>query len=139
MIKADASRAAELPCAVGDRFALVRGFRKPVDNSIPIPIAWNHTFIIAPYADAAKQIGKIEGPVYSLLERLFDERVNEIEQDVSAILLDATIAKKLEVRPGTAELRIKRTYFGKNMKPIMFGYNVYAGDQFTLNMRMRHD
>jgi len=73
------------------------------------------------------------------LERLFDERVNEIEQDVSAILLDATIAKKLEVRPRTAGLRIKRTYFGKNMKPIMFGYNVYAGDQFTLNMRMRHD
>jgi hypothetical protein len=43
------------------------------------------------------------------------------------------------VRPGTAGLRIKRTYFGKNMKPILFGYNVYAGDQFTLNMRMRHD
>jgi DNA-binding GntR family transcriptional regulator len=139
MIKADASRAAELPCTIGDRFALVRGFRKPVDDSIPIPIAWNHTFIIAPYAEAAKQIEKIEGPVYRLLERLFDERVNEIEQDTSAILLDAMIAKKLEVRPRTAGLRIKRTYFGKNMKPIMFGYNVYAGDQFTLNMRMRHD
>jgi GntR family transcriptional regulator len=139
MIKADASLAAELPCAVGDRFAFVHCFRKPIDDSIPIPIAWNHTYIIAPYAEAAKQIGKIEGPVYSLLERLFDERVNEIEQDILAILLDATIAKKLKVQPRTAGLRIKRTYFGKNMKPIMFGYNIYAGDQFTLNMRLRHD
>jgi len=139
MLKADASLAAELPCAVGDRFALIRCFREPIDDSIPIPIAWNHTYIVAPYAEAAKQIGKIEGPVYGLLERLFDERINEIEQDISAILLEPKVAKKLAVQPHTAGLRIKRTYFGKNMKPIMFGYNTYAGDQFSLNMRIRHD
>ena len=137
--KADQQLAAELPCAVGDRFALVRCFRKPIDESIPLPIAWNNTYIISPYAEAAKQIGKTEGPVYSLLERLFDERVDEIDQDVSAVLLDATIAKKLEVEPNSPGLRIKRTYFGKSMKPIMFGYNLYAGDQFSLNMRIRHD
>jgi DNA-binding GntR family transcriptional regulator len=139
MVKADEALAAELPCAVGDRFALVRGYRKPIDDSIPLPIAWNNTYIIAPYAEAAKQVGRIEGPVYSLLERMFDEQVNEIEQDVSAVLLDAAIAKKLEVEPHTAGLRVKRTYFGKSMKPIMFGYNVYAGDRFSLNMRIRHD
>lgn len=139
MIKADEGLAAELPCAVGDRFVFLHGFRKPIDDSIPLPIAWNNSYIIAPYAEAAKQIGRIEGPVYSLLERMFDEQVNEIEQDVSAILLDAAIAKKLEVEPRTAGLRVKRTYFGKGLKPIMFGYNIYAGDQFSLNMRIRHD
>jgi GntR family transcriptional regulator len=139
MITADAALAAELPCGVGDRFAFIRCYRAPIDDSIPIPVAWNQSYIIAPYAEAAKQIGRIDGPVYSLLERLFDERVNEIEQDVSAILLDSKVASKLAVEPNTAGLRVKRTYFGKNMKPIMIAYNIYAGDQFTLNMRMRHD
>jgi DNA-binding GntR family transcriptional regulator len=139
MVKADERLAAELPCAVGDRFALVRCFRKPIDESIPLPTAWNNTYIVAPYAEAAKRIGKTEGPVYSLIERLFDEQVNEIEQDVSAVMIDAKIAKKLGVEPHTPGLRIKRTYFGKNAKPIMFGYNIYAGDQFSLSMRIRHD
>ena len=139
VIKAGVRLAADLPCAVGDRFALVKSYRKPIDDSIPIPISWNHTYIIAPYAEAVKQIGKFDGPVYGLLERMFDEQVSEIEQDVSAIVIDAKISKKLEVKPGTAGLRIKRTYFGKALKPIMFGINVYAGDQFTLNMRLRHE
>src|SRR5262245_40752332 len=65
-IRADANLAAELPCAIGDRFAVIHCFRKPIDESIPIPIAWNNTYIIGPYAEAAKQIGKINGPVYSL-------------------------------------------------------------------------
>jgi GntR family transcriptional regulator len=139
MIKADKRVAAELPCAVDDRFVFVCGYRKPIDESIPLPIAWNNTYIIAPYAEAAKKIGQINGPVYSLLERMFDEQVDEIEQDVSAILLDAAVAKKLEVKPRTAGLRLKRTYFGKGGRPIMFGCNIYAGHQFSLNMRIRHD
>ena len=139
MIRADRRLAAELPCAVGDRFAFVSGYRKPIDESIPLPIAWNNSYIIARYAEAAKHIGRIDGPVYSLLERMFDEQVHEIEQDVSAILLDAAIAKNLKVEPRTAGLRVKRTYFGKGMRPIMVGYNIYAGDKFSLNMRIRHD
>jgi len=139
IIKADAKLAAELPCSVGDRFLFVHCFRAPIDESIPIPIAWNHTYIVAEYAAVAKQIGKTEGPIYGLIERLFDEQVGEIEQDVSAIILDAKVAKKLTVKTGTAGLRVKRTYFGKNMRPIMFGYNIYAGDRFSMNMRIRHD
>jgi GntR family transcriptional regulator len=138
-VKADERLAADLPCNVGDRFVFVRCFRKPIDDSIPLPIAWNHTYIIAPYAEAVKHIGAIEGPVYSLLERMFDERVDEIEQDITAILIEAPIAKKLNVSPNAPGLRIKRTYFGKSAKPIMFGFNTYAGDQFSLNMRLRHE
>jgi GntR family transcriptional regulator len=139
MIRANKRLAAELPCTVNDRFILVCGYRKPSDESIPLPIAWNNSYIIAAYAEAAKKISQIEGPVYSLLERMFDEQVNEIEQDVSAIILDAAIAKKLETKPGTAGLRVKRTYFGKGGRPIMFAFNIYAGQQFSLNMRIRHE
>jgi DNA-binding GntR family transcriptional regulator len=138
-VQAGQRLAAELPCDVGDRFVFIRCFRKPIDESVPIPIAWNNTYIVAPYAEAAKYISKVEGPIYSLLERMFDERVDEIEQDIGAVLINAPIAKKLNVAPNTPGLRIKRTYFGKRAKPIMFGFNIYAGDRFSLNMRMRHD
>jgi GntR family transcriptional regulator len=139
MIAADSMLAQELPCAVGDRFLHVASRRVPIDDSIPLPTAWNDTYIVERYAGIKAELGHHKGPVYSLLERVFGERISAIEQEVRAIEMDREIAKALGARAGAPALRIKRTYFGRSDKPVMFGYNTYTADRFSLNMRLEHD
>ena len=139
MMVADAGMAAELQAAAGDSFLRLRCLRVPTDDSLPIPTAWNQTFIVGEYSAVADHIGGGEGPVYLLLERLFGETVEEIEQDVSAVLLDAAIAGKLGVKPRSAGLQIKRSYRGKGGRVVMTGFNTYPGERFAVSMRLRHD
>ena len=136
---ADEALARELPCPPNAPLVRIRCYREPVDDSIPVPTAWNETYIVEPYGSVAAEIGRHDGPVYGLIERMFDERISEIEQQVQAVLLEPSTARKLSVAPRSAGLRVKRTYFGRNGKPVMFGYNTYAGDRFTLTMRLRQD
>jgi DNA-binding GntR family transcriptional regulator len=138
-VRADAALAGELPCAVGDAFIRICCYREPVDESVPVPTAWNETYIIAAYASVARDLGQHPGPIYGQIERTFDESIREIEQEVSAILLDPVIAGKLSVKPRSPGLRVKRTYVGRSGKPVMFAWNTYSGDHFNLTMRLRQE
>jgi GntR family transcriptional regulator len=139
MITADEALARDLPCDLGQRFLHMLSRRVPIDDTIPLPTAWNETYIIEAYAGIRNEVGAHKGPIYGLIERTFNEKIGAIEQDVSAVELDAAVAKILSARPRSPGLRVKRTYFGRGNKPVMIGYNTYPPDPFTFNMRLEHD
>ncbi|HZP75043.1 MAG TPA: GntR family transcriptional regulator [Pseudolabrys sp.] len=131
--------ARELGCQVGEAFLHVLSRRVPIDGSIPLPTAWNETYIIEAYASIRAQMGMHKGPIYNLIERTFGERIEAIEQDVSAVELTAEVARVLSARPRSPGLRVKRTYFGRSNRPVMIGYNTYPAEPFRFNMRLEHD
>jgi hypothetical protein len=54
--------------------------------------------------------------------------------------LPDTIAHRLSVKPGTAGLRVKRSYFNDAGVAMIIGINTYIGLQFSLIMDIRsHD
>lgn len=138
-IRADAALARELQCQPEQKFLHITSRRVPIDDSIPLPTAWNETYIIEPYAAVRDQIGVHKGPVYNLIERTFGERIDAIEQEISAVELRGEIAKILDARPRGPGLRVKRTYFGRGDRAVMVGYNTYPPHPFTFNMRLEHD
>jgi len=131
--------ARELQCAAGQRFLHVISRRVPIDDSIPLPVAWNETYIVEAYAGVRNEMGTHKGPVYGLIERTFNEKIGAIEQDVSAVELSADVAKVLSARARSPGLRVRRIYFGRGNKPVMIGFNTYPADPFTLHMRLEHD
>lgn len=137
-IIADDTLAETLHCQLGQRFLYIESYRVPRDPSVPLPVAWNESYIIDAYADIRDEIGKQEGAVYSLLERRFGDRITEIRQEISAINLDESIALRLHVPSGAAGLRIKRSYIGRAGEPILYGINTYPGDRFTFSMLLNH-
>lgn len=139
IITADAGLASELSCEAGQRFLHIVSRRVPIDDTIPLPVAWNETYIIEAYADVRNQIGKHKGPVYSLIEHVHDEKIKAIEQDVCAVELDPAVAKVLSVRARSPGLRVKRSYIGRGGRVVMVAYNTYPPDPFTFNMRLEHD
>lgn len=137
-IIADDKLAATLGCRTGQQFVYVESYRVPRDESVPLPVAWNESYVISDYAGIRDEIGKQEGAVYSLLERRFGERITEIRQDISAINLGEAIALRLHVPVGAAGLRIKRSYVGRSGEPILYGINTYPGDRFTFSTVLNH-
>jgi DNA-binding GntR family transcriptional regulator len=138
-VTADNALARDLPCEPGQKFLHVLSRRVPIDDTIPLPTAWNETYIVEAYAGIRNEMGSHKGPIYGLIERTYNEKIGAIEQDVSAVELDSTVAKVLGARPRSPGLRVKRTYFGRANKPVMIGYNTYPSDPFTFNMRLEHD
>jgi DNA-binding GntR family transcriptional regulator len=139
MIDADPVLAQELGCEPGRRFLHVVSKRVPIDETIPLPIAWNESFIVERYAGIRQVFSREKGPVYSALERMFGFRVVAIEQDVRAVELTDIVAKALSVRRKSRGLQIKRTYLDGDGNIVLIGFNVYAGDGFTLNMRFEQN
>jgi DNA-binding GntR family transcriptional regulator len=139
IVVADPALAGELPCELGQKFLHVQSRRVPIDDTIPLPTAWNETYVIEPYADIRSQMGMHKGPIYNLIERTFGERIDAIEQDVSAVELSPEVAKVLSARPRSPGLRVKRTYIGRGNRAVMFGYNTYPAEPFRFNMRLEHD
>lgn len=138
-VTADVALASELSCEPGQRFLHIVSRRVPIDDTIPLPVAWNETYIIEHYADVRHQIGKHKGPIYSLIERVHDEKIKAIEQDVCAVELDAAVAKVLSVRARSPGLRVKRSYIGRGDKVVMTAFNTYPPSPFNFNMRLEHD
>lgn len=138
-VVADEELAEELPCAVGEAFLRLDCYRVPIDDSVPIPTAWNSTYIIDAYAEVHRSIPQADGPVYQLIEQMFAEEVNEIDQDVRSVDLGPALARRLNVKTHSPGLQIKRTYYGRGRRPVMFGYNTYPGAHFSLSMRLRHE
>lgn len=139
MVTADDALARDLGGDVGQKYLHVMSRRVPIDDTIPLPTAWNETYIIEAYAGIRNEMGSHKGPIYGLIERTYNEKISVIEQDVSAVELDATVAKVLGQRVRSPGLRVKRTYLGRNNKPVMIGFNTYPPEPFTFNMRLEHD
>lgn len=129
----------ELPCTVGDRFLRIRSHRVPREATMPLPPAWNETYIRARYADIRDQIEAWPGAIYSLVERRHGIRVRSIRQEATAVILRGEIAARLGVKPGTAGLKIKRAYIGGDGIAALFGFNTYVGEEFSLVMDLRRD
>src|SRR4051794_15236083 len=94
-VTADGDLARELQCAADQRFLHVVARRVPIDDTIPLPVAWNETYIIEAYAGIRNEMGLHKGPIYGLIERTFNENISAIEQDVSAVELSSEVARVL--------------------------------------------
>lgn len=137
-VEADAELAAILPCEVGQKFLKIQCYREPLDQTVALPVAWNVMYIIDEYAGLREMIGKRDVHMLTLLEEQFNENVTSIVQEISGLILDGEIAERLQVEPGSAGLRMKRTYSGHRGRNILVGYNTYPADRFTFRMHLRN-
>jgi DNA-binding GntR family transcriptional regulator len=139
-VEVDREHASLLGGTMGERLLKIQAYREPRDQSSSLPRAWNESFIREQYAGIRDQLQQWQGAVYSLIEKLYGERVSSVRQEVSALNLPDTIAHRLSVKPGTAGLRVKRSYFNDAGVAMIIGINTYIGLQFSLIMDIRsHD
>ncbi|MCF3932744.1 GntR family transcriptional regulator [Acuticoccus sp. M5D2P5] len=139
IVEADVALSRDLPCDPGERFLHISYKRVPAGADDTVPPALNDTYVVEPLAAVGEAVGdRLVGPLYLEIERMFGERIEVIEQDVGALKFDLDTCRALGVPRGSVGLRIKRSYYNRSARRLMVTYHRYAGDRFSLNMRIQH-
>jgi GntR family transcriptional regulator len=134
-LSVDAALARKLECKEGvllSELAFVR--RTP---GAEVPISYIVLYVHPRFADAQKTTPVSNTPIYKNIERLFGVHVHEVRQDISATVLDAALAHRLQAKPGDAALEIKRFYFDANHALVQTSISWYPADRYTQSARFR--
>jgi GntR family transcriptional regulator len=134
-VTVDALLAARLGCAVGTRWLRVEGFRYAGDAALPI--CWTEVFVRAEYDRVGDLIFHQPGPVYTLIEALYGERVAEVQQTLRATALPMAVARGLSAEPGSMGLEIARAYRTAAGRLIEVAFNLHPADRFVYTMTLR--
>ncbi len=81
-----------------------------------------------------KMLRKSKEAVYVLIEREFKLKIDRVEQEIEAVLLEADDAANLDAQVHSPGLRIKRKYFDKTGRLLEFADNIHPADRFTYKM-----
>lgn len=134
-IIADDDLAELLECKPGQAWLRVSGERHVVGENWPIAIS--QVFIAWPYRTVLKGVVKPELPIYSLIEQRYGCVASEVNQQISAVLLDAGSAQALGVEAGDAGLKVIRKYRTAAQELFEVAVNLHPGDRFSQSMTLK--
>lgn len=131
----DDALAATLRCGVGQRWICVSGFRYA--NKEKRPMALTEIYINPSYGGVRKLIGTLKVPVYTMIEKQYGVTIVEVNQEIRALTVNSTDAKRLGVKPGSAALLIARRYLGANDHVVEIALNLHPADRFSYSNSLR--
>lgn len=133
-LEAAGARTAQLiGSAVGENWLHVSGRRHSIGRQTT-PIAWTDIYINPRFRAVEDHLDNKTVPVYRLIEELFDETVDQVEQDITATLVTGRMAEKLQMTPGQPGLRVIRRYLGRNHAVLAVAVNVHPAGRFRYSM-----
>jgi DNA-binding GntR family transcriptional regulator len=127
-VAANRALAADLRCALGEKWLRVRTLRTPAGSIVPI--SWTEYYLQPRFRAVVNHIGKKPGPVYPILERRYQVSIASIEQDIGACLLSRQIATAVSSKPGRAALRVIHRMTSESDGILYCTVSVYPADRF---------
>lgn len=134
-VTVDEEKAQKLECKAGSLLSEVGFVRKTPGSDQPMSYV---LIYVHPRFAAAQITPKISSaPIYKNIESLFGVRVHEVRQDISATVLDQSLADILEAKVGTPALEIMRFYYDANGGMVQTSVSYYPADRYTQSARFR--
>jgi DNA-binding GntR family transcriptional regulator len=135
MITADAALAERIGGAIGERWLVVRGYRQ--SDQSPLPACWAEVFVNEEFAGVGRLLKRNRGPIFHLIEDLFGQRIDEVQQQISASIIPASMARGLKVEPNSVALDVQRTYRLTSGKIALVAINIHPAERFRHTMTIR--
>jgi DNA-binding GntR family transcriptional regulator len=108
MTALDGRAATRVGVAGGEEWLMVRGFRYADDDDVPA--CQTEYYINREFAAVGRLLQRHNGPIFPLIEDLFGLSIIEVDQEIGATVLPASLAETLKVKEGSAALEIRRSY-----------------------------
>lgn len=102
-----------------------------------LPMSYLKIYVPARYAAAQERPTISNTPVYQTIEKLFNVRVCEIRQDVTATVLDEELADILKAPVGEPALQMTRFYYDANQSLVQVTLSYYPRSRYTQSARFR--
>jgi DNA-binding GntR family transcriptional regulator len=132
--------ARRLKCRRGQAWWRAEGYRYRaalVDDQPPI--CWTEVFVAEEFERIRGQGGSADASIFRFLEADYGERVLEVGQTISAVLVPERIAGTLAVEPGSPALQVDRVYRSARGKVIEVAFSIHPADRFSYAMRLWRD
>ncbi|WP_158906998.1 GntR family transcriptional regulator [Burkholderia sp. L27(2015)] len=131
----DAALAELIECKPGLLLSEATFVRKtPGDD---LPMSYVKIYVPPRYAAAQQKPAVSNTPVYQNIEKMFNVRVREIRQDVTATVLDDELAGILKTEPSEAALQMTRFYYDENQQLLQVTISYYPRSRYTQSARFR--
>ena len=101
------------------------------------PMAYSEIYVPLAFGAVVTEVATSREPIFAQIEKRFNERVDEVQQDISATALTAEEAKHLEEKTGSPGLEITRRYFGRGRRALEVARSVHPRESFTYSMRVK--
>lgn len=137
------AQAREFGAAAGAEWTFAIGLRyqgsaengiKPGDAH---PISLTRLFLNPVLKGIDEQLRQGPRAVYALIERNYKKSIERVEQDIHAVVLDASDAANLNAKQGAPALRVVRRYYGDDGQLLEVADSVHPADRFSYHMQMR--
>jgi DNA-binding GntR family transcriptional regulator len=127
--------AARLNAVAGEDWLLIEGLRyiDPAER----PICAVDIYVPARFAGITRLLGRRSGPIFGLIESVYGESIEEVEQHLSAMIAPAHIARRLGIRGDETVLEIQREYRIRGGTRAEISFNYYKASTFKLSMHLR--
>ena len=119
----------------GEEWLEVSGFRYLDD--VGTPVCLTQYYIYRGFAAVSRLLRSYSGPIFPLIEDMFGQRIDEVHQQISAVLATPEIATNLDVEVGSAALEVRRTYTASDGQIAQVTINTHPAARFQHSMTMR--
>ncbi|MEJ2735323.1 MAG: GntR family transcriptional regulator [Anaerolineae bacterium] len=101
------------------------------------PVAYMDDYTLGTILSSADIDDTFNGSVLDLLRQKPDLQVVQVQADIVALNADASLAKKLKVKPGQAVLLLEELLFDQDGKAIEFSRNYFVPEFFRFHVVRR--
>lgn len=136
---ADIAEAERLGLQPGGHYFCISSIRVD-DERGRAPMCWTDVYADEAYAeviDLARE--HPDALVAALIERHFGRRIEVVDQQVRAVLINEDLAGKLDAVAGEPGLKIIRHYRDEKGRLVVVSETVHPDDRFTLVMQMKRE
>jgi GntR family transcriptional regulator len=137
VVAADEPLARLLRCEPGQEWLHVTGFRETRDDHLPM--SWAEIYVHERYRDIQGEIGGSDQPIFELIAARYNDRIFEIEQDISATLVAPAVAVVLKVKPNSPALLVIRRTFNQRKETMLITINTQPADRHTFSIHVREN
>jgi DNA-binding GntR family transcriptional regulator len=135
MVTVDAALAERTGLPVGTEWLAASGYRRIDDETAPV--CRTEYYINRNFAAIGRLLQRHTGPIFPLIEDLFGVSIVEVHQEISAVVLDAELASRLEIDAGSVGLQLQRTYTTSDGEIAQVTVNTHPSSRFRHAMTMR--
>jgi DNA-binding GntR family transcriptional regulator len=134
MVTIDDKLAVRTGLPKGEEWLEIRGCRHAETGE---PVCWTEYYIHRAFAAVGRLLHRHTGPIFPLIEDLFGQNIAEVHQEIAATLLSSALAERLQQKPGSPALEVRRSYTTVEGQVAQVTFNTHPAALYRHSMTMR--
>ncbi|WP_421928592.1 GntR family transcriptional regulator [Neoaquamicrobium sediminum] len=109
------------------------------DRDAKTPICFTRVYIDRRFAGISDELRDHAGAIYALIERRYKVTVEDVEQEIRAVPIARSAAKRLGVNSRDMAVQVVRRYMGGDGRLILVSINEHPSERFSYTMHLRRE